>query len=200
MTILLTFMLGLSAALAAAAFYWKYLAGEATVALDLADFSTAKKRLQLSLPFGLAIGCCLVRQNYVSCSLLACDLAFFSFLSLLATSDAFENSYLTVLLLPPLVLAFSRHLFLPLNPAGALSALLLLFVLTGLAFLEKMGSGDVWFYAIIAAALSPLTATRTLLAGCLLCLLINLTDWRLHEPLPFLPYLFVGLGIQALIF
>ena len=189
MTILLTFMLGLSAALAAAAFYWKYLADEATVALDLADFSTAKKRLQLSLPFGLAIGCCLVRQNYVSCSLLACDLAFFSFLSLLATSDAFENSYLTVLLLPPLVLAFSRHLFLPLNPAGALSALLLLFVLTGLAFLEKMGSGDVW-----------LTATRSLLAGCLLCLLVNLTDWRLHEPLPFLPYFFVGLGIQALIF
>jgi hypothetical protein len=200
MTIPLTFMLGLSAALAAAAFYWKYLADEATVALDLVDFSTAKKRLQLSLPFGLVIGCCLVRQNYVSCSLLACDLAFFSFLSLLATSDAFENSYLTVLLLPPLVLAFSRHLFLPLNPAGALSALLLLFVLTCLAFLEKMGSGDVWFYAIIAAALSPLTATRTLLAGCLLCLLINLTDWRLHEPLPFLPYLFVGLGIQALIF
>lgn len=43
MTILLTFMLGLSAALAAAAFYWKYLADEAIAAFDLADFSTAKK-------------------------------------------------------------------------------------------------------------------------------------------------------------
>lgn len=90
-------------------------------------------------------------------------------LNLLVLYDYYEQAYPTVLLVIPAITGLIHLLILP-SSQSLLSNLLFLSILIILAFQGKMGSGDVYFFILLALNFPGQTALRAFLFGSLLAI------------------------------
>lgn len=125
-------------------------------------------------------------------------------LNLLVLYDYYEQAYPTVLLVIPAITGLIHLLILP-SSQYLLSNLLFLSILIILAFQGKMGSGDVYFFILLALNFPGQTALRAFLFGSLLAIAhirpINhfqrpKQNQEAHRHYPLLPYLYWGLNLQ----
>lgn len=125
-------------------------------------------------------------------------------LNLLVLYDYYEQAYPTVILVIPAITGLIRLLILPISQY-LLSNLLFLSILIILAVQGKMGSGDVYFFILLALNFPGQTALRAFLFGSLLAIahIIPINHFQrpkqnqeAHRHYPLLPYLYWGLNLQ----
>ncbi|WEV70589.1 prepilin peptidase [Lactobacillus sp. ESL0785] len=139
--------------------------------------------------------------NFSSIEDLFTAIIIFSIL-LAAICDYEQHEFYLIMLLPAIILALTKSPdLLHFQLLDDLEFLPLLLILTYYVYRQKLGSGDLLIYLILALYFSPHFANTVFLLGAIFSLgyFVNQGKKRLaSKPIAFVPCLFLGLTIQLL--